>query len=146
MRNEERFKIYIAAYLILIQNREVLLLKRKNTGYQDGNYSLVAGHLDGGETAKQCIIREAEEEAGIILNHDDLEVVHVMHRTNPEREYVDIFLRSTVWTGEITNREPEKCGELNWFSLSNMPVNVIPEVKSAIEYSSKNIFYSEAGW
>ena len=145
MTEKERFKIYIAAYLILAKDEQVLLLRRANTGYQDGNYSLVAGHLDGGETARQCIIREAEEEAGIKLRPADLEVVHVMHRFRPEREYIDIYLKSNVWDGDITNMEPEKCGELKWFSLDNLPDNILPEVKLALENTKKNIFSGEIG-
>jgi 8-oxo-dGTP pyrophosphatase MutT (NUDIX family) len=79
MPNQERFKAFVAAYLVLIKDGQILLHKRANSGYQDGNYSLVAGHLDGGETTKQCIIREALEEANIKLNPEYLEVVYVTH-------------------------------------------------------------------
>jgi 8-oxo-dGTP diphosphatase len=59
MAEAQRFKIFIAAYLVLEDNGKLLLHKRANSGYEDGNYSLVAGHLDGAETAKHSIIREA---------------------------------------------------------------------------------------
>ena len=146
MSKNEQFRIYIAAYLMLIKDGQVLLLRRANTGYQDGNYSLVAGHLDGAETAKQSIIREAEEEAGIKLKPADLEVVHVMHRYRTDREYIDIYLKTNAWEGEPTNMEPEKCDELKWYALGNLPDNIIPEVKFALENMKKNIFYGEIGW
>ena len=146
MANTERFKIYIAAYLMLVKDGQVLLLKRANTGYQDGNYSLIAGHLDGGETAKQSIIREAEEESGVKLKEAELEVVHVMHRYRPEREYIDIYLRAGNWSGEIVNKEPKKCDELKWCPLEGLPKNIIPEVKLALENIQKKIFYGEFGW
>ena len=146
MFKNEQFRIYIAAYLMLIKDGQVLLLRRANTGYQDGNYSLVAGHLDGAETAKQSIIREAEEEAGIKLKPADLEVVHVMHRYRTDREYIDIYLKTNAWEGEPTNMEPEKCDELKWYALGNLPDNIIPEVKFALENMKKNIFYGEIGW
>ena len=147
MSKKERFRIFIAAYLVLVKDGQILLLKRKNTGYQDGNYSLVAGHLDGAETAKQSIIREAEEEAGIRLKLTDLEVVHVMHRYKPdEREYIDVYLQIDTWEGEVINKEPEKCDELKWFPLDDLPSNMVPEVRSAIENIEKKIFYSDVGW
>ena len=146
MSKNERFRIYIAAYLMLIKDGQVLLLRRANTGYQDGNYSLVAGHLDGAETAKQSIIREAKEEAGIILKPADLEVVHVMHRYRTDREYIDIYLKTNAWEGEPTNMEPDKCDELKWCALENLPENMIPEVKLALENTKKKIFYGEIGW
>jgi 8-oxo-dGTP pyrophosphatase MutT (NUDIX family) len=142
----ERFKPYAAAYLVLVQSDTVLLLRRFNTGYQDGKYSLVAGHLDGGETAVQCIIREAKEEVGIVVRPQDIEVVHVMHRLNPYREYFDVYLRTSKWTGDVANVEPDKCSELRWSNKNELPNDTLPEVKHALECISENVHYSEFGW
>src|SRR3989338_3485313 len=146
MSKKEKFKPYAAAYLVLVKNGRVLLLRRFNTGYQDGNYSLVAGHLDGGETTKQCIIREASEEAGIVVRPEDLEVVHTMHRLAPDREYFDFYLRAEKWTGDITNMEPDKCDELKWCQIDDLPSNVLPAVKLALGNINKNVHYGEFGW
>ncbi|MGD8997230.1 MAG: NUDIX hydrolase, partial [Anaerolineae bacterium] len=45
----ERFKLVSAVHLFLVRDGQVLLLRRSNTGYEDGNYSVVAGHLNGDE-------------------------------------------------------------------------------------------------
>ncbi len=113
-----------ASYLALFKDNKILLLRRFNTGYEDGNYSMVAGHVDSGETFTQCIIREAKEEAGITLRPEDLRVAHVMHRNSEEDEYserVDVFFVAERWGGEITNKEPHKCDDLSWFDLDNIP-------------------------
>jgi 8-oxo-dGTP pyrophosphatase MutT (NUDIX family) len=146
MSGEERFRPYAAAYLVLIENDKVLFLKRHNTGYQDGNYSLVSGHFDGGETAGQCISREALEEANIIISPNDSKVVHVLHRFRPDREYFDVYLKVKKWNGEIANMEPDKCSELKWFGLDALPDNIAPEVKQALDKIRDNIFFSELGW
>lgn len=44
-KTKERFKVVPAVYLVLRRGEGVLLLRRANTGYQDGKYSLIAGHL-----------------------------------------------------------------------------------------------------
>ncbi|MCK5460196.1 NUDIX domain-containing protein [Candidatus Parcubacteria bacterium] len=141
---KNRFKPYCAVYLILIKNDQILFHKRKNSGYQDGKHSLVAGHLEGSETAKQTIIREAKEEADITLNPDNLKEVHVMHRIlKGGREYIDIYVQANEWEGEIKNMEPEKCIELCWLPESNFPSSVLPEVKFALKNVHNNIFYSD---
>ena len=88
---KEQFKIYIAAYLVLEKDGEILFLKRANSGFQDGKYSMVSGHFDGNETAEECIIREAKEEANITLELKNLTVVHIMHRFSFDREYIDVY-------------------------------------------------------
>ena len=138
-----------ASYLTLFKDNKILLLKRCNTGYEDGNYSLVAGHVDPNETFTQCIIREAEEEAGILLKPEDLKVVHVMHRnsgTAENNERVDVFFIAEKWDGEIINKEPHKCDDLSWFDLDSIPENVIPYIRQAIEGIKNKIYYSEHGW
>jgi len=142
----ERFKIHIAAYLVLKKDGKILFHKRKNSGYMDGYYSLVAGHLDGAETAKQAIVREASEETGIVLRQEDLQVAHVSHRFNPHSEYIDIYLTASKWEGEITNMEPHKCDGLDWFPKDDLPENIVPEVKAVLEQISQNNFYSDIGF
>lgn len=145
---KERFKIIPVSHLILIRDNKILLSRRFNTGYEDGNYSVVAGHLDGNETFTAAMVREAKEEAGIDITVEDLEVVHVMHRKSPPvtNERVEFFLKAEKWQGELKIMEPDKCDDLKWFLIDNLPVNIVPYIKSAIENIQKGIFYSEFGW
>lgn len=139
----------LASYLVLIKENKVLLSRRFNTGYEDGKYSLIAGHVDEGETFTQCIIREAHEEAGIIVQPDQLHVAHVMHRKNESEQElprVDIYFVATEWSGEPQIKEPYKCDEFLWVDVENLPSNVIPCVRSAIKAISNNQSYSEWGW
>ncbi len=146
MKTADRHKLVPASYLVLMKEGKILLLRRFNTGYEDGNYSMVAGHVDVGEAFTQTLVREAEEEAGILLKSEDVKVVHVMHRKAEDSERVDVFLMASRWVGEITNKEPYKCDDLSWFELSNLPLNIVPCVRSAIECIKKGVFYSEFGW
>lgn len=97
----ERFKLVVAVHLILVQNEKILLLRRYHTGYEDGNYSLVAGHIDGNESVITAMQREALEEAGITIKKEDLEIVHIMHRNSKDRESIDYFLSCKNYTGKI---------------------------------------------
>ena len=147
--SNERHKVVPASYLVLIKDGKILLQKRFNTGYEDGKYSMVAGHVDKGETFTRCIIREAEEESGIILKKADLKVAHVMCRnsgTEENNERVDVFFVAEKWSGKIKNKEPNKCDDLSWFDLNNLPENIIPYIKRVIDYIKDKIFYSEHGW
>ncbi len=144
--NKERFKLIPNSHLILRKENKILLLRRFNTGYEDGNYSVVAGHLDGNETFLQAIVREAKEEAGIDIKQEDLEVVHVMHRRVPNEERIDFFIVAKRWESEPKIMETDKCDDLDWFEIDNLPENIIPYIRQAINKIKDKIFYSELGF
>ncbi len=134
-----------AVHLFLMKENEVLLSRRRNTGYEDGNYSVPAGHLDGGEEVKAAAIREAAEEIGVRLAADDLEIVGVMHRKSDE-ERIDFFLVAGAWSGEISNQEPEKCDDLAWFALDRLPANIVPYVARALQNAREGRWFESFGW
>ena len=138
-------KVRVAVHLLLVQDSEVLLLRRRDTGYEDGNYSVIAGHLEGDEEIVAAMAREAREEAGIEIPPAAFEVVGVMHRRS-DREYVDFFLAARSWSGDIKNMEPEKCDELAWFRLDGLPENVIPYVRKGISNYFRGQWFDSFGW
>jgi len=139
------FTMVVAAHLFLLRDRQVLLLRRYNTGYEDGKYSVIAGHVDGGEEIVAAMAREAREEAGIAIAPGDLDVVGVMHRRSAE-ERIDFFLVARRWAGDVTNREPDKCDELAWFDLEALPPNVIPYVRRALDNYRAGRWFDSFGW
>lgn len=142
---QERFKMVTAVHLFLIRDSHILLLRRFNTGYEDGNYSVIAGHLDGNEEVVAAAIREADEEAGILLNPEDVQVVGVMHRQSAD-ERIDFFVTASKWQGEIVNQEPDKCDDLSWFPLHSLPDNTIPYVRQAIRNYCQGKWFDSFGW
>jgi len=144
-KKKKRFTYIGSVYLILIHNGQVLLSRRFNTGYEDGKYGLVAGHMDGNESPTTAMIREAREEVGLKLQARDLQMVHVMHRKQ-EDERIDFFFTASKWEGEPINTEPNRCDELSWFLLSKLPENIIPFIRLALTHFKNKETYSEFGW
>jgi 8-oxo-dGTP diphosphatase len=146
-----RFMLIGAVHLFLIRDGHILLLRRFNTGYEDGNYSVPAGHLDGNEPVSYAMAREALEEAGITINASDLRVVHVMHRRSTtvdgsNNERVDFFLTTPAWKGDPRIMEPNKCDRLAWFPINDLPPNLIPYIQQALNSYLLHLPYSESGW
>ena len=112
--------------------------------WMNGKYSLIAGHIDGNESVSQAIIREAQEEAGIKIKKSDLELATVIHRMSPDREYIDFFFVGKKWIGSPTIMEPEKCDDMSWFSLNDLPKNLLPYIGEAISNYQNKISFSES--
>jgi len=135
----------VTVHLFFIRENEILMARRLNTGYRDGEYSVPAGHLDGGETVMQAGIREALEEVGVQLREEDISITSVMHRLDGE-ERVDFFLQIHRWDGEPVNAEPDKCDDLRWVHFDELPENTIPYIRRAITNHLKDIQIDEFGW
>lgn len=145
---KDRHKVVLAVYLIVIKEGKTLLYLRQNSGYCDGMYGLVSGHVEKCETISEAMIREAKEEANMELKESNLELLSLMHRKSDSNldDRLDFFFRLKNWEGEIKNMEREKCGELKFFDLKKMPSNTIEYVKKAIHNSLNGIFLSEEGY
>ncbi len=117
----DRFTLRSAVYLMPIKDDQILLLRRFNTGWMDGHFSLVAGHLDGNESVTKAMVREAMEEAVIDIDECDLIPATVLHRNSPDAEYIDFFFVISKWKGEISISEPEQCDLLDWYPLDKLP-------------------------
>ena len=141
----DRHRVAFAVYLLIERDSEILLLRRANSGWNDGKYTLVAGHVDAGESARTAMVREAAEEVGISLGQEDLDLVHTMYR-NDRDPYVDLYFRETRWSGEPRIMEPDKAGDLRWFPVGSLPSELVSTVRSALSCIQSGNIYSEDGW
>ena len=142
-----RAKFHVTVHLWFFREGQILLARRFNTGYADGQYSVPAGHLDGDETVMAAAAREAEEEVGIKLEADAMTFSTVMHRMegDKEDERVDFFVHVHQWQGEPFNAEPHKCDDLRWVDVDQLPENIVPYVRQALENHRTGIPFDEFG-
>lgn len=146
----KHFKSFSAIFPIILQAKDdtiqILLHRRKNTGYQDGKWDIAAsGHVDEGETAKMAVVRECAEELGIDVKIKDLSFVHLSHRVSNTggRTYYDIYFVVNKYHGIPKVIEPDKCSELRWFKIDDLPNEIIDIRKIALDNYRNDIQYSE---
>jgi ADP-ribose pyrophosphatase YjhB (NUDIX family) len=125
-----RTRLVAAAYVVLRRGSQVLLQLRQGTGYMDGHWAVLAGHLEPDESVLDGASREALEEAGVVLAAADLRPLTTFHRFQPGgpaiEQRVDFFFEADRWTGEPTVLEPDKCAEMRWWDLASLPEPVVP--------------------
>jgi ADP-ribose pyrophosphatase YjhB (NUDIX family) len=138
-------KFPVTVHLFVIRRGQLLLIRRFQTGYMDGHYSVPAGHLDGEETVRMAGVREAREEIGVRIDPQALVFAGVFHR-NEDEERVDFFFQVQKWDGEPFNAEPGKCDQLRWARLDDLPEDIIPYIRQAIANFQAGIPFEEFGW
>ena len=142
MESYMRARFPVTVHLFFLRENQILLLRRFNTGFRDGEYSVPAGHLDGGETVMAAAIREGKEEVGVDIQETDMTFATVMHRIEDD-ERVDFFVQVHKWQGELFNAEPDKCDDLCWVDTNSLPANLVPYVKQALENHWNGIPFDE---
>lgn len=138
----ERFKNVVCADLLIkkrIKDKTyILLMKRQNTGSDDGYYELPGGHLEEKEDIFDAMIREAKEELLVNLKRKDLKLIHILHHYNGERIN---FIFETDKDLNVKIGEPEKCSELLWVNINRLPKNTTFKVKRIIKNIKNNNLY-----
>lgn len=124
----ERVAFRSAAYVLPFRDGKVLLMRRANTPYCEGYYGVPSGHLEKGETPVQAATRELLEETGLRMSEEDLGLRYITFR-QANHDYHDYYFVTDV-AAEVEPRlvEPESCDDMQWFDVSDLPENVVPEV------------------
>ncbi len=140
----EKEKFLSAVYLIIKNsNGEILLQRRQGTKLWPGFLALPAGHIDEGENAYDAVIREAREELSIKITRTNIIDTFVANRRNKSlMPYFDIYFEINGYNGEIQISEPEKCSELVWADINNLPQDMIDFEIEAINNNLNGIKFS----
>jgi 8-oxo-dGTP diphosphatase len=148
MHTKRTPSMFVAVYLLLLSEERVLMLRRHKTGYEDGNYSIIAGHVEQDERVTHALVREAAEEVGIQIETSELQFVYVMQGQGVDGSvYLDFFFIAEHWKGQVQNGEPAKCDDLQWFPLAALPTNAIPHVREVLGmFHNRGRGFSEYAW
>ena len=128
MGNKAIFKS--AVHLILTDGNKILVQKRAKNGSKlwPGYYALPAGHIDEGENQYEALVREAREELGIELDPKDIIKEYTVLRRNffdidgkRLEPYIDYYFEMEKYTGTPSIMEKDKCEELKWVDINNLP-------------------------
>ena len=144
----ERFTLRCAVHLFLLSNGKILVEKRKNRDYCNGQYDVVASHILGGESAIDAIIRTAKTEVNIVIKKEDLEIIQVMHQNDNGLEYINYFFIATKYSGNINNNEPQFCENLEWVDFKYPVNNLEKYINEAIKnyLDNPNERFTFYGW
>lgn len=119
--------------VFIVHGNKLLLGRRANTSWMDGHLCPFGGHIEAGETPVTAMLREIQEELGVTVKPEDLEFACVAARLTPAGETVAYEFAIRDKDYEFINAEPEKCSELVWVDLDNLPDDIIDQFKEILE-------------
>jgi len=98
----------------------MLLLGKRKSDYHDGAWGVPGGHLEAGESMRECAARELMEETGLSAGSFAFTVAD----NDPRKDryhYIHFGFMAEGVVGEPALMEPEKCYEWRWFPLNDLP-------------------------
>jgi 8-oxo-dGTP diphosphatase len=137
---------YTAVFIVFRKQDKIAFLLRSNTDWMNGHYGLPAGKVEKDESFRAAAVREAKEEVGVAIKPEDLKFVFVTYRHEESSDWINIVFEALTWEGDLYNAEPDVHGELVWFDPKDLPENMVPSVRIAIEHIEAGDSYAEYGW
>ncbi|MFD8804157.1 NUDIX domain-containing protein [Streptomyces sp. NPDC059597] len=129
------------------EGRVLLGRRHPDSAYEGGSWHFLAGHCEH-ESAVACLVREAYEEGGLVIDPADVEFAHVVHLLDAPRRRprMQLIFRVRELKGVPEVREPDKCLAWRWWPPDDLPDPVVPYARAAIEGIRAGRTYTEMGW
>lgn len=133
--------ILTGAVTIIYKDDEILLQKRKALAV--GNWGLVGGLMELGESTEETAKREAFEEANLTLENLELVTVHSGEKSYIKVENGDEFYCVTVCyaTNQFSGNlivDPSESYEMKFFKMNDLPKSMVKSHLEMLEVFMEN--------
>ncbi|MEU8625061.1 NUDIX domain-containing protein [Streptomyces sp. NPDC048669] len=129
------------------EGRILLGLRHPDSAFAGNTWHYLAGKCEQ-ESALTCLVREAREEAGLVIDPADVRLAHVVHvvGTPGAQPLMQLVFRARRWEGVPELLEPDKCLAWQWWEPTKLPKQLVAYTRAAIEGISAGSPYTELGW
>ncbi|CAM5606040.1 NUDIX hydrolase [Streptomyces diastaticus] len=129
------------------EGRVLLGLRHPDSKYAGDTWHYLAGRCEQ-EPALACLVREAWEEAGLVIDPADVELVHVVHVVDAPGSLplMQLVFRARRWEGIPKVRESDKCLTWQWWPQDELPDPIVSYTRTAITAIAEGRSYSQLGW
>lgn len=134
--------------LCVVNEGKILLLRRISQRWMNRKLQIPGGHTEQGESPLAAVLREANEEIGISVDPSDVRHIATVAVRDGDNEYFAIqFQLINPEKFEFRIMEPQKCSEMLWAEIVNLPVDTIDLFRFVITESLiENKSYIQVGY
>ena len=86
------------------------------------------------------------EETGLTISDENIAFKSIVQHKDERWERIYFIIQVVDINEEPQNREPEKCEDMQWFPLNNLPQNITPQVQIALDAIQNQEHYQEFGY
>lgn len=124
----------VGAIIVKEDGRIFLARRGPKAKNEQGLWEFPGGSVEFGETLTEALRREMQEEYGIQVSVGELVDVadHILHEEH--QHWVSPTFICQIVSGEPSIREPEKCTEIGWFEVDQMPRDLTQITKLNLEH------------
>ena len=94
----------------------VLVQDKKNNPYWSG-WNFPGGHVEPGEYVTPSVIREMQEETGLLIEKPKLCGIKEFHKSKDGKRYIVFLYVANRYSGEL---KPSNEGDVFWYPLSEL--------------------------
>ncbi len=133
--------VRVGLTIMLIRKDYILLGKRINTETAPDTWAYPGGRMDYGEDPITGVIREVEEETGLILDPKKIRFIGYQNELFPKekKHYVSLVHMCSDFEGEPKRKEPDKCAVWDWFNPLDLPKDTFWAIPEFINNNKKLI-------
>ena len=124
---------FILVVLSFIQNSKGEFLIQKRSGKKGGKYGSTGGHAKTGETSIQAMMTEINEEIGLNVNKDELNLFY-SGRDDIDKVFFDLYYIKKDFSTDSLTLQEEEVESVKW-----MTVDEIKQLISTNEFLDSNV-------
>jgi 8-oxo-dGTP diphosphatase len=109
---------YLAIDAVVIKNKKILLMKRRNEPFKD-YWAIPGGFVERGETLKEAVKREALEETGLEVSPKKIIGVYDDPKRDSRGHVIALAFLCTPKGGKL-RPQPEEVSDVKFFSVQEI--------------------------
>jgi len=106
---------------VFVKKDGKFLVQKRKGSHGAGCWALPGGHVEAGESLETTCGREVYEETGLYIKNVQRLTFRNAIFLEEQKHYVTLFFSADYAGGDVKIMEPNKCDEMKWCTLLDVP-------------------------